>query len=289
MTQPVFRFAPSPNGRLHLGHAYSALCNLAAARAAGGRFLVRIEDIDIIRCTPALVDGALSDLAWLGIRSDCPVRRQSAHRPLYIRHAQRLRELGLLYPCLCSRAEIAREVAGRRDHPRDPDGAPLYPGTCRNDPPSSERLAAEGPPAWRLDMGKALAAAGPEPLVASFVGDDGQSRQCMLDPAIWGDVVLVRKDIGTSYHLAVVADDALQGVTDVVRGTDLEAATAVHVLLQRLLALSTPRYRHHRLVLDDGGEKLAKSRGSPALADLRAQGSSPEDIRRRLGFPAGLA
>jgi glutamyl-Q tRNA(Asp) synthetase len=287
-TPPVFRFAPSPNGRLHLGHAYSALCNLAAARAAGGRFLVRIEDIDIVRCTPALVEAALSDLAWLGIRSDCPVRRQSAHLPLYGRHAQRLRELGLLYPCLCTRAQILRAVATQADHPRDPEGAPLYPGTCRCEPPSDERLTREGSPAWRLDMGKALAAAGLAPLVATMVEADGSARVTALAPSRWGDVVIVRKDIGTSYHLSVVADDALQGVTDVVRGTDLEAATSIHVLLQRLLGLPVPRYRHHGLVLDDGGEKLAKSRGSVALADLRAAGVTPEEIRRELGFPADL-
>jgi glutamyl-Q tRNA(Asp) synthetase len=262
MSAPAFRFAPSPNGELHLGHAYSALTNAEMARAAGGRFLIRIEDIDVIRCTRALADAALADLAWLGLSWEQPVRFQSEHLDDYQRQQARLEEMGLLYPCFCSR----REIAAAADHTlRDPEGQPLYPGTCRHlgAPEIARRIAAGEPHALRLDMAEA--------------SDDPAARA-------WGDVVLVRKDIGTSYHLAVVTDDHLQGISHVVRGQDLEAATAIHVTLQRLLGFATPHYHHHKLIGDETGRKLSKSEGATSLRRLRADGVTAADIRAALGF-----
>lgn len=280
MVLPVrTRFAPSPNGRLHLGHAYSAWLNRRFADEQGGRFLIRLEDIDKPRCPEALAQAALEDLAWLGLVSDEPVRRQSEHMGEYHTLLARLRERGLIYPCRCSRGDIARAVAREearsgRPWPRDPDGAPLYPGLCKRG--GIEGEMAQGPTAWRLDMGRALTqAAGP----LLYTCEHGQGPdQMTAAPERWGDVVLARKDIGVSYHIAVVADDALQGVTHVIRGTDLEAATDLHVLLQRLLDLPTPQYRFHRLITDAQGLKLAKSRGSQALAALRGAGVAPAAI-----------
>mgnify|MGYP001807649914 CR=1 FL=1 len=293
--QPTFRFAPSPTGRLHLGHAYSALLNEAAARACGGRLLLRIEDIDPARSRPDHVDGILRDLAWLGIAFDGPVRRQSEHMADYRAAASALEAQGLLYPCFCTRTEIARNAAALAelrggDIPRDPDGAPHYPGTCRGAPADeiAARIAQGRRPAMRLDLAKAEATA-PELMWELFdpeaIGNGvGSPREAVrLDR--WSDPILVRRDTPTSYHLAVVVDDALQGVTHVVRGRDLEAATGIHRLLQALLGLPSPLYHHHGLILDEGGEKLAKSAGSPALADLRDAGETPAAIRRRLGFP----
>lgn len=288
--ESIFRFAPSPNGRLHLGHALSALTNEALARRFGGRLLLRIEDIDLTRCRPELVEGIEADLAWLGIRFEPGCRRQSAHFDDYAGALATLRRRGLIYPCFCSRQDIrdavaARAAATERPWPVDPDGAPLYPGLCKRlDPDEGQRrLAAGEPHVLRLDMAAAIAAATQSLSYAVFDADGGQHR-VPVAPERWGDVVLARKDVPTSYHLSVVVDDALQGVTHVVRGRDLEAATDIHVLLQHLLGLPTPLYHFHRLLLGDDGQKLAKSRGSQSLATLRADGATATEIRQRLGF-----
>lgn len=292
----VFRFAPSPNGYLHLGHAYSALLNFTLARGCGGRFLLRIEDIDLGRARPTFEAAIYEDLAWLGLEWEKPVRRQSEHFEDYAAALESLDALGLLYACDCKRSEIGRLAAAHPDWPRDPDGAPLYPGTCRDKPrrPAREVLA-EGGAALRLDMRNATALAGEglfwrercvpgrEPDSAVLDAEEGFSL-VRAEPAQWGDVVLARKDTPASYHIAVVVDDALQGVTDVVRGRDLFFATSLHRLLQRLLRLPEPRYFHHELILDDAGEKLAKSRGSTTLRALREVGVSAAEVRRKLGF-----
>jgi glutamyl-Q tRNA(Asp) synthetase len=290
MTQPVFRFAPSPNGRLHLGHAYSALLNADLAARAGGRFLLRIEDIDVTRCRPEYETAIYEDLAWLGLSWEAPVRRQSEHFAEYAAAAARLQERGLFYRCFCTRAEIAAVVADEeatsgKAWPRDPDGAPIYPGTCRSLSRGAcqDRLRAGVPHALRLDMDEALRRA-PGPHLFIRFDPSGSAEAVLADPRRWGDPVIVRKEIPTSYHLAVVLDDALQGVTHVVRGTDLEAATCLHVLLQTLLELPAPAYHHHRLITDEDGEKLSKSLRSEPLAALRARGASADEVRRALGF-----
>jgi glutamyl-Q tRNA(Asp) synthetase len=290
VTKPVFRFAPSPNGRLHLGHAYSALLNADFAKRFDGRLLLRIEDIDTTRCRPEFEEGIYEDLAWLGLRWEEPVRRQSEHFDDYRAAFRTLKGRGGVYPCFCSRRDIAEAVACREAEagqpwPRDPDGAPLYPGTCRHLSAGEieQRIAAGEPYAWRLDRA-ALQTLLPGPHGYHRFDRDGREERVAADPWRWGDAVIVRKDTPTSYHLSVVVDDALQGVTHVVRGQDLEAATDLHVLLQGLLGLPTPLYHHHGLVLDPGGDKLAKSRQSQALAELRAAGIPPRDIRERLGF-----
>jgi glutamyl-Q tRNA(Asp) synthetase len=290
MTRPVFRFAPSPNGRLHLGHALSALLNADMARQAGGRLLLRIEDIDRTRCTPDLEAAMLEDLAWLGIGWEEPVRRQSEHFSDYATGLARLEAMGLLYRGYLTRGEIRKAVAEReardgRAFPRDPDGAPLYPGDAAVLPKDEIRARAEAgaPFALRLDMTAALARLS-APLDWREIGEDGRVSRVAADPARWGDVVLARKETPTSYHLSVVLDDALQGVTHVVRGRDLFEATAVHRLLQRLLGLSEPVYRHHRLVLAADGRKLSKSDGDTALAELRAQGVTPARVRAMVGL-----
>ncbi len=272
----VFRFAPSPNGFLHLGHAFSALLNHELARECGGRFLLRIEDIDLSRARPEFEAAIYEDLAWLGLDWERPARKQSEHFADYFRALERLEALGLLYPCICTRADIAR--AAPKDGPRDPDGAPLYPGICRNKPrPPIREVLRTGGVALRLDMGKALKLAPPLAWREFGVGD------VAARPEQWGDVVLARKDTPTSYHLAVVVDDALQGVTDVVRGKDLFHATSVHRLLQQLLGLPAPDYRHHELLLDARGEKLSKSRESKTLRELRAEGVTPLEARALAG------
>jgi glutamyl-Q tRNA(Asp) synthetase len=275
MSTPVFRFAPSPNGRLHLGHAASALLNARLAAETGGRFLLRIEDIDATRCRPEFEQAIYDDLRWLGLTWEEPVLRQSTRLRCYGEALGRLAARGLLYPCFCSRREIAADGAGRD---RDPDGAPLYSGRCRALPAqtATARIAAGEPHALRLDMAAALAAA-PDAL---FWAEGPTCERIAADPAAWGDAVLRRKEFPTSYHVAVVVDDAFQGVTHVVRGRDLFHATSLHRLLQALLELPAPDYRHHGLITGGDGEKLAKSRGSPALADLRAQGRTPEEVRR---------
>jgi glutamyl-Q tRNA(Asp) synthetase len=278
---PVLRFAPSPNGRLHLGHAYSALLNADLAVRMGGLCRLRIEDIDPQRSRPELIAAIVADLAWLGLTYPEPVRRQSQHLDSYRTALDRLIARGVAYPCFCSRGQI-RAAAGAG--PRDPDGVPHYPGTCRTLGAGAvaERLARGDPHTWRLDMEAALRAV-PQPCTYCAFDEAGE-RQVQADPAQWGDAVIARRDVPTSYHLSVVHDDAAEGVTHVVRGRDLEAATDLHVLLQHLLDLPVPRYRHHPLVLDPAGEKLAKSRGSESLADLRAGGITPVEIRARLGF-----
>lgn len=282
MTQPVFRFAPSPNGDLHLGHAYAALVDFEQARAAGGRFLLRIEDIDRTRCRPEYEAGILRDLAWLGVAWEEPVRRQSEHFADYAAALERLRSMGLVYPAFLSRAAIA---ARGRDPgwPRAPDGAPLYPGDDRDlDPEEAARRMASGAPlAFRLRMDAAAARAGP--LSWTETGE-GPAVTVAADPRAWGDVVLARKETPTSYHLSVVVDDAAQGVTHVVRGRDLFHATAVHVLLQCLLGLPAPVYHHHRLITDEEGRKLSKSDRDTSLRALRVAGATPADIRAMVGL-----
>ncbi|WP_230532843.1 tRNA glutamyl-Q(34) synthetase GluQRS [Microvirga roseola] len=292
VTKPVFRFAPSPNGRLHLGHAYSALLNDDFARRLGGRLLLRIEDIDITRCRPAFEAAIDDDLAWLGLSWEEPVRRQSEHFAEYGAAFARLKGRGVVYPCFCSRKEIADaishgEAGSGRSWPRDPDGAPLYPGTCRalSAGEAEGRMAEGRPHAWRIDM-EAARRLLPGPHSYRRFDREGREETVPADPWRWGDAVIRRKDVPTSYHLSVVLDDALQGVTHVVRGQDLEAATDLHVLLQALLGLPTPLYHHHGLILDPEGDKLAKSRQSEALGDLRERGVTAAEIRQRLGFPA---
>lgn len=283
MTRTVFRFAPSPNGQLHLGHALSAILNRDLAREAGGRFLVRIEDIDPGRSTPSFEAAILDDLAWLGLDWEKPVRRQSEHLAEHASALDTLNRRGLLYPCFCTRGEVRAALPA--DWPSDPDGAPLYPGTCRafSAAERAERIRRGDPFALRLDMEKALKAVS-GPISWRELGDTGREIEVVADPAAWGDVVLARRDVTTSYHLAVVLDDAAQGVTHVVRGKDLYFATAVHRLLQELLGLPAPAYRHHRLILDHDGRKLSKSEGAESLRTLRAAGASPADIRRKIGL-----
>lgn len=297
MTVPVFRFAPSPNGQLHLGHAYSALLNADMAKRSGGRFLLRMEDIDTARCTPALEQGIYDDLRWLGLTWETPVRRQSEHFGEYRNALTKLADKGLVYPAFLSRGEVRERIgeafAKGDDWPSDPDGTPLYPQGERDltEKEQMERIASGVPYAWRLNMDKALATAG-EPLFwsESGAGPDSESLnqktpgRIAANPARWGDVVIARKDTPTSYHLSVVVDDALQGITHVVRGRDLFHATSVHRLLQKLLNLPEPLYHHHALVLGDDGLKLSKSRQDTALASLREQGVTPADIRARLSL-----
>jgi glutamyl-Q tRNA(Asp) synthetase len=286
---PVFRFAPSPNGYLHLGHALSALTNADMARAAGGRLLLRIEDIDTTRCRPEYEAAIDEDLAWLGLRWEEPVRRQSEHQDDYRAALARLDAMGLVYPSFESRTEIARLVAERETQgpwPRDPDGAPLYPGAAKSMPAeeSDGRIVAGQSYALRLDMQAALARTGPLTWSETGRGPDGETGTIQADPARWGDVILARKDVPGSYHLSVVVDDAAQGVTDAVRGRDLFHATSVHRLLQALLGLPAPRYHHHRLLPDANGQKLSKSTRATGLRELRAQGLTPSEIRRLAGL-----
>ncbi|HEY8566649.1 MAG TPA: tRNA glutamyl-Q(34) synthetase GluQRS [Beijerinckiaceae bacterium] len=292
-TQPALRFAPSPNGHLHLGHAASALLNATLAARLNGCFLLRIEDIDLARCRPVFVDAIVEDLAWLGLAWEEPVRRQSERFPAYRAAAEPLVAQNLLYPCFCSRTDIARAVAEEeartgRTAPRDPDGAPLYPGTCRGFSPAEARARlAREPHAWRLDGAGARAAAGPSLAYARFT-IDGAEEAVPASPERWGDAVILRKEVPASYHLAVVVDDADQGITHVVRGADLEAATDLHVLLQRLMRLPTPRYHHHPLIRDEAGAKLAKSAGSPSLRSLREAGIGPDEVWARVAAALGV-
>jgi glutamyl-Q tRNA(Asp) synthetase len=290
MTPPVFRFAPSPNGYLHLGHAYSALLNFDLARQRGGRFLLRIEDIDTSRCRPEFEAAIHQDLAWLGIAWETPVRRQAEHLADYRAAVDKLSAMSLIYPAFESRAEIARLVAEREAHapwPRDPDGAPLNPGAAKS-LPSGERarlLDSGAPYALRLDMAAACARVSDLCWIEHGEGPDGETGAVAARPEAWGDVILARKETPTSYHLSVVIDDALQGVTEVVRGHDLFWSTGVHRLLQHLLGLPQPAYRHHRLVLDGEGRKLSKSTEATGLREFRAGGATAADIRRLVGLP----
>jgi glutamyl-Q tRNA(Asp) synthetase len=289
MPQPVFRFAPSPNGHMHLGHALSALLNFDMARAAGGRFLLRMEDIDAARCRPEFEAAIYHDLAWLGLSWEEPVRRQSEHLDEYRAALEKLEARRLTFPSFESRAEIARMVGDRdvRERwPRDPDGVPVYPGAARQmkEQDRQARIARGDPYAIRLDMEKAMEWAKEcgNRLCWSETGagPSGERGEVAADPAAWGDVIIGRKETPTSYHLSVVVDDALQGVTHVVRGQDLFWSTSVHRLLQALLDLPEPGYHHHRLILDAEGKKLSKSTLATGLRELRAQGMTPHDIRR---------
>jgi glutamyl-Q tRNA(Asp) synthetase len=265
----VTRFAPSPTGRLHLGHAFSALLAHDFARSREGAFLLRIEDIDPGRARAEHVDAIIEDLAWLGLDWDGEILFQSERLDRYREALGRLKAAGLVYPCFCTRAAIAAEIAASAAAPHGPDG-PLYPGTCRALPPEErERRRDAEPHAWRLDVAKAAAEAG------ALYWRDGDT-EVQAEPEAHGDVVLARKDAPVSYHLAVTIDDAAQGVTDVVRGRDLYAATDVHRLLQALLGLATPLYHHHPLLLDAGGRRLAKRHGAPTLAELREAGEDPK-------------
>lgn len=260
MSPPVFRFAPSPNGFLHLGHAYSALLNARMAKDSEGRLLLRIEDTDETRSRLEFVQAIFEDLAWLGIAWEEPVRIQSRHFADYDAQLSRLWDMGTVYPCFCSRKKAMAHALATTD----PDGQPHYGGTCRSTlrKEAEERMARGDIHGWRIDMSK--------------VGDPAA--------AVWGDAMIAKRHVGSSYHIAVVTDDALQGVTHVVRGKDIEAATPLHVLLQRLLGLPTPLYHHHDLIRDARGQKLSKSLSSTALRQLRMEGVTSKDVRRQLGF-----
>ncbi|WP_142847798.1 tRNA glutamyl-Q(34) synthetase GluQRS [Telmatospirillum sp. J64-1] len=277
----VTRFAPSPTGGLHLGHAHSALFGWLAARQAGGQFLLRLEDIDPVRCRPEFAEGILEDLAWLGLTWDGPVRRQSEHMEDYARALGRLDEMSLLYPCFCTRKDIQEEIARAGHAPHGPDG-PLYPGLCRALPraEADARMAAGEPYALRLDMHAAIAAAGP------LTWHDRGKGEIVATPEIFGDVVLARKDVPTSYHLAVTVDDYLQGITLVTRGEDLFEATHIHRLLQALLGLHVPDWHHHRLLTDETGRRFAKRDKSLTLQALRESGKTPAEVQAMAGFVA---
>jgi len=275
---PVTRFAPSPSGPLHLGHAYAALF-AAEAAGPGGRFLLRIEDLDQGRARAQYEEAIAEDLAWLGLAWPEPVLRQSTRGAAYAAALERLNELGLLYPCFCTRRQIREEIAASGQAPHGPEG-PLYPGTCRGLPAAeaAARLADGRPAAWRLDVGRAAGSLPP-----LFWHDRGRGRQ-PAEPGLLGDVVLARKDLGASYHLAVVVDDAHQEIDLVTRGEDLFPATHLHRLLQALLDLPEPQWWHHRLIADAEGKRLAKRSDALGLATLRAEGWTPADVRRALGL-----
>lgn len=291
MTQAIFRFAPSPNGALHLGHAYSALLNAQMAAQSGGRLLLRIEDIDIDRCSLQMEAGIYRDLAWLGIEWEEPVRRQSDHFDDYRTALDRLIDEGLAYPSFLTRSEaraiVSAAEAEGRDWPRDPDGVLLFPDVERGlSQRERRRRMADGEPyAWRLDMSAALSRL-PAPLCwdEEGHGPSGQTGRVIADPGAWGDVVIARRQVPSSYQLSVVVDDALQGVNHVLRGRDLFFATAVQRLLQELLGLPAPVYFHHDLILGEDGRKLSKSRGDTTLSAFRAAGLTAWDVRRMVGL-----
>lgn len=287
--KPILRFAPSPNGYLHLGHAYSALMTHAMAQALGGTMLLRIEDIDLVRSKPEFITAIFEDLHWLGLSWPEPVMRQSDRFAAYAQAFEKLVQTGLVYPCFCSRTEVAEH-----SHGIDPDGAPRYGGRCRAIPRdvALQRIAAGERPAWRLDMAAAIRSASLPYLVGESERFLYANQQLYFSeplpreirPEDWGDAVIVRKDTPTSYHLSVVVDDAAQSVSHVTRGRDLYRATDLQVLLQRLLDLPTPIYAHHELIRDDGDKKLSKSKGAPSLRSLRVAGVTAEEVRRRVGF-----
>lgn len=291
MNARIFRFAPSPNGYLHLGHALSALINRRLADEADGLLLLRIDDIDLDRARPEFEHAIIEDLAWLGIRFDGDIRRQSDHLGDYDAALDALAEEGLIYPAFMSRGDIRRHIADAEaagePWPRDPDGAPLYPGIDRHldETERQRRIDGGAPFAWRLDMeAAATRVRGALSWREDGDGPDGETGRVSVDPKRWGDVVLARRDAPASYHLSVVVDDAVQAVTDVVRGRDLYYSTGLHRLLQELLGLPVPRYHHHRLVLGDDGRKLSKSRHDTGIGALRAAGMTPADIIRLVGL-----
>jgi glutamyl-Q tRNA(Asp) synthetase len=290
MYSRVLRFAPSPNGYLHLGHAYSALLNHDRARELGGRLLLRIEDIDTTRCRPEYEEAIYEDLRWLGIPWQLPARRQSEHFADYATAIAELESQGLLYPSFESRGELTALVAEldrQGAWPRDPDGVPIYPGRARKmSAAERERRRAAGEPfALRLAMDRAVARAGVLTWAETGAGPRGQTGLVTAAPQMWGDIVLARKEALTSYHLSAVLDDALQGITDVIRGQDLFWSTSIHRLLQKLLGLPEPAYHHHKLILDtDDGQKLSKSTQATGLRELRAGGATALDVRRMVGL-----
>lgn len=281
------RFAPSPTGYLHLGHAFAALTAYDAARAAGGAFVVRMEDIDGPRCRPEYEAAILEDLAWLGLEWEDPVRRQSEHFDDYAAALARLASMGVLYPCFCSRREIAEEVARSVNAPHGPEG-PLYPGTCRNLPPQVRAARMQAAPyALRLDIAKAGEyLRSPLHFDERGRGPGGERGRRPVRSTLFGDAVVARKDLPVSYHLAVVVDDALQGIELVTRGEDLYHAAHIQRTLQALLDLPVPLYAHHRLILDATGRKFSKRDKGVTLRALRAAGYSPADVRRRLSLSA---
>lgn len=286
--QVVTRFAPSPTGRLHIGHGWSALMAMDLAQASNGTMRLRIEDIDGARSRPEHVAGIIADLRWLGVEWDGDVVIQSARLAIYEAALDRLKAQRLAYPCFCTRADIAAEIAASGSAPHGSDGDGLvYPGTCRalSEPERTARIAAGEAHCWRLDMAAATARAGP------LSWQDIDRGAIIAHPQRAGDVVLARKDAPTSYHLAATLDDAEMGITHVLRGDDLLGATDIHRLLQALLGLPTPRYRHHPLLGDASGKRLAKRSGAIALAELREQGVDPARLRedlRAARFPVGI-
>lgn len=282
MSAVVTRFAPSPTGRLHLGHAFSALTAWHAAKAAGGRFRIRIENIDAGRCRPEFEAAILEDLAWLGLDWEEPVVRQSDRMAAYAAALAKLDAAGLLYPCFCTRKDIRAEIARAGQAPHGPDG-PHYPGVCRHLTPADRaaRIGRGEPHALRLDMERAVSRAG------RLTFTDRHAGTVAVNGALFGDAVLARKDTPASYHLAVVVDDAAEGVTLVTRGEDLLAATHIHRILQALLGLPQPDYAHHRLLTDDFGRRFAKRDGSVTIEALRAAGHGPDAVRRLSGFVGG--
>jgi glutamyl-Q tRNA(Asp) synthetase len=291
MSRPILRFAPSPNGELHLGHALSAFVGFDMAQRLGGRFLLRIEDIDTTRCREEYITQMYEDLAWLGITWEEPVLRQSLHFTTYSAASDWLLKLGLLYPCFATRSEIS-EATETMPHPPalDPDGTPLYPGLHKHLPKQeiAARLSRGEPFALRLNMDAALDAlqgiTASRRVAFTEIEEDGTPHRIDMDPAAWGDAVIVRKDVPASYHLAVTVDDARQAVTHVTRGRDLYAATGLHRLLQTILGLPEPIYHHHRLLTGSDGHKLSKSARDTSLRELRAQGMDRLQIRRRVGL-----
>ena len=287
----VTRFAPSPTGPLHLGHAFSALLAYDLATASGGRFLLRIEDIDRSRARPEWEEQIYDDLGWLGIRWETPVRRQSDHLADYQAALNRLAHRGLLYPCICKRRDIQAALSAPQEGAvaYGPDGL-IYPGTCRGRSLSPEDA---GTASLRLNIMSAMSEI-TQPLTFVETGDDASHPTGVIDfteedlSQTTGDIVLARRDMGTSYHLSVVVDDAAQGVTHVVRGADLFEATKIHVVLQRLLAVPVPIYHHHRLIRDEAGKRLAKRDDARAISKYRADGATPSDIRRMVGLPTSV-
>ena len=291
--QPIFRFAPSPSGFLHIGHAYSALLNHDIARRAGGRLLLRIEDIDSERSRPEYTTAIIEDCEWLGLHFERPIRRQSEHIGEYTAALNRLREMGLAYPAFLSRTALTRVVDKHEKNggswPRDPDGSPHYPADDRSLPPDvvEQKINAGAPYAIRLNTARAVAETGPISWREFPPDTPGELETVEAKPARWGDIVLAGREIPASYHLAVIVDDAAQGISHVVRGADLRAATAIHRLLQTLLGLSEPAYCHHRLILDRAGRKLSKTDRDVGLSARREEGVSAEEIRGMVGIAPG--
>jgi len=286
---PIYRFAPSPNGELHLGHAFSAILNFELANRCNGRFLLRIEDIDTARSRPEFIEAIIRDLKWLGLQWEEPIRIQSDHFGTYRAALAKLEKLTLLYPCFATRKEISDALMGEASPATDPDGALIYPGIYKNLSPDeiAARRATSTPYALRLDMKKAidlLKARNNWPLTYTEIDPSGTRNTIECIPADWGDVVIARKDVPTSYHLSVTVDDAIQKISHVVRGRDLQASTDIHRMLQALLDLPCPTYHHHHLINDEDGAKLSKSAASKSLRILRNEGVTPDEIWENFGL-----